>query len=817
MDKNSISEFGSENISDRFSDEFSGMDTADSAKSKKPEAVIRKNKDFTDKFDISLKTDTAEKITAETESENENVTQAKDISTSSKPSQIIQNPENNIRYMQKKKKDKKEKKKFKSAFPEKNDDKPKNIYDEIKLMINNRETDTPKKFSLPDFNEIKESFLLKKEEHKKRKRGNHRLNIEIKSTPDIDFFSMTFDELEENPVEPVYVSDEILESIVQKTDNDKSSADNIPEMQSHIEDYEKPEDAESIFSDMNDLQTTLHSRIITLLVLTVMSVYVVFANNLGLPIFSVLNSSVSPQGFIFIQLIMGIVALASSFTVVLGGLKKIFKKKSDCDSMTAVVMLSSLIAGIMMLTNTRLVEQGLLHIYIPVGIASLLFNALGKYLIVDRAICNFCFVSDDTREKYAMFCIDDEDRAERLTRDCIDDYPVVAASRKTDFLADFLKYTYSTDIADKFCKYAVPIFMGISLLSALLLPVINLDKYSGSVLQACFSVFAMSMSLCSCFSLSLIVNLPLNSIAKEYSETSGLMLGYQSVEDFYDTNALIADTSMIFPEKTITLGGLKLYSETQIDEAIIDAGSIAIAGNSILSGMFMTIADGKKEIFRKVESCSYEENLGLCGWINNRRVLLGTRKLMSSHNIDKLPSETAEKEYTDKGYDVVYLSVSGNLSAMFAVNIRANPEIKYWLSEMAEYDVKIAVKNNDALINSEKLSEIFDIPAEYFKIIDSRYNDDFIAETKEAPKTSASMAHEGDLSTMIKLISDSKNLRKNFVACILIQCAAAIIGIIFSIIFICMDSVQDVNPTMIIAYNLAWTLLISFFVKSRIF
>ena len=37
----------------------------------------------------------------------------------------------------------------------------------------------------------------------KRKRGNHRLNIEIKSTPDIDFFSMTFDELEDNPVEPV--------------------------------------------------------------------------------------------------------------------------------------------------------------------------------------------------------------------------------------------------------------------------------------------------------------------------------------------------------------------------------------------------------------------------------------------------------------------------------------------------------------------------------------------------------------------------------------------------------------------------------------
>ncbi|MGN0604978.1 MAG: hypothetical protein ACI4JM_00505 [Oscillospiraceae bacterium] len=832
MDNNTTSELGSENISDRFSDEFSANGMSDAKKSAKPEAVIRKNKDFTDKFDIPLKTDeiknydisvsesdAADEIINETEKNadgDEIVTQAKHISTSRKPSQIIKNPADNIRYMQKKE-NQKEKKKFKSEFFAKNGSKPKNIYDEIKFMINNKETDGKKKFSLPDFSVIKENFRLKQEENKKRKRGNHRLNIEIKSTPDIDFFSMTFDELEDNPVEPVYVSDDILESIGQKKENNKSSADNIPEIHSHIEDYEKSEDAESMFSDMNDLQTTLHSRIIALLVLTVMSAYVVFANDLGLPIFSVLNSSVSPQGFIFIQLIMGIVALASSFKVILGGLKKIFKGKADCDSMTAVVMLSSLVSGIMMLTNTRLVEHGMLHIYITVGIASLLFNTIGKYLIVDRAICNFDFVSDDTKEKYAMFCIDDEDRAERITRDFIDDYPVVAASRKTDFLTDFLKYTYSTDIADKFCQYAVPVFMGISLLSALLLPVINLDKYSGSIMQACFSVFAMSMSLCSCFSLSLIVNLPLNSVAKEYSETSGLMLGYQSIEDFYDANVLIADTNMIFPEKTITLGGIKLFSETQIDEAIIDAGSIAIAGNSILSDMFMTIADGKKELFRNVESCVYEENLGLCGWINNKRILLGNRKLMTAHNIDKLTSETLEKEFNDKGYDVVYLAVSGNLSALFAINVTANPEVKYWLSEMAEYDFKIAIKNNDAIINTKKLSETFDVPEEYFKIIESRYNDDFNAETKAAPKTSASMAHDGDLSTMIKLISDSKNLRRNFVICLLMQCAAAIIGIIFSIIFICIDSVQYVNPTMIMIYNLAWTLLISILVKSRIF
>ena len=759
MNKNSVSEF----------------DKAENQKVQ-PEAVQKRNREFTDKFDIPIIADSEK----QTDDEDTAVTQAKDISTGDKPSKIIKNPENNIRYM--KKEAENNKKLLKAEFLSGKNSSGSSVLSKI--------------------SEISEAVKLKKENHRRRKRGSQRLDIEIKSTPDTDFFSMTFDELKTFPKDD---------------ENKKSSADNIPEIKSHIEDYEKPEDSDSIFHDIQELKASLHTRIITLVILSVLCAYITLADTNDFPIFSALKSSVSPQGFIFIQIIMGIVALALSFTMVLSGIKKLFKRHADCDSMAAVSIISSLIAAAAMLIDTQLLEKGQVYIYICIGIVSLLFNTIGKYLIADRAMRNFEFVSDDSRKKYAMFCVDNEDTAEKLAKGCTDDYPVVAAARKTDFLKDFLKYTYSSDIADKFCMYAVPAFTAISFILSLLLPLVNRSAYSGSIAPVCFSVFAMCMSLCSCMAVSIVVNLPLDSVSREYSETSGLMLGYQSVEDFYDVNAIMACSPDLFPENSVILAGIKMFSDSKIDDAIIDAGSLAIQSESILEHMFLKIADGKKDIFRSVESCSYEDKCGVSGWISNRRILLGNRQLMEKHSIEGLPLESVEAEYTKNGHDVVYLSVSGNLAAAFIVKLKADPEVKYWTSEMAEHKIKLIIKNSDSLVTAARLSQVFDIPEEYFKVLDSDCHEDFDLETHPAPSTSASMAHEGDISTMIKLITDSGNLRRNFVAGMIMQCAASVLGIILASAFICMNSVQNFNPSIILGYNLAWTLITSALVKSRIF
>ena len=65
-----------------------------------------------------------------------------------------------------------------------------------------------------------------------------------------------------------------------------------------------------------------------------------------------------------------------------------------------------------------------------------------------------------------------------------------------------------------------------------------------------------------------------------------------------------------------------------------------------------------------------EKILPIGGWINNKRVLFGNRELMTSHYIEGMPTKTKETEFTSNGQEAVYLSISGNLSAMLRLSLR---------------------------------------------------------------------------------------------------------------------------------------------------
>ena len=58
--------------------------------------------------------------------------------------------------------------------------------------------------------------------------------------------------------------------------------------------------------------------------------------------------------------------------------------KADCDSLCAVSIVASIASTMIMFANGNLIRGSFVHIYVPVAIASLLFNTLGKLFIVNR-------------------------------------------------------------------------------------------------------------------------------------------------------------------------------------------------------------------------------------------------------------------------------------------------------------------------------------------------------------------------------------------------------------------------------------------------
>ena len=627
---------------------------------------------------------------------------------------------------------------------------------------------------------LKNIDTAKKEIAEKRKsKRTENSKIEVKATPDTDFLEI----------------------------EDKEKNSETKKRKKGFDDFTDKKQSAQLFNDLLDLRGKIVFRVTLLGILSVICCYIALANNCNLKMPEMINATIAPKSHVLIQLIISLLSLFSSFGCIFSGIRKFFKGRSDSDTFSAFSWFSAFVAGIFMFFAPSQISSNMFHVYIPIAVISLLFNAVGKLITVDRAINNFEFVSSDVAEHYAILYVENEELARRITRGTYVDYPILAKIRKTDFLTDFLKYTYSADIADKYSQKAVPIITAVSALVAVFSALLFRNIFMPYAVHAGFEIFALCMSLCSCIAITMTVNVPLLKASEKYSERSAVLLGYQSVDDFYDINSCMADADQLFPKGTIRLHAIKTFSDTKIDDAIIDAASLTSHANSILRHIFMDILSGNRELLRPVENYAYENSAGLCGWIDNKRILLGNRELMTSHSIEGIPTKSKEKEYTAGNREAVYLSVSGNLSAMFIIDIRPSFAVKQALHNLENNNICLMLRSVDSLITISKLAEIFGVPEEMLKIIPEKMHREFEEQVSPVSKQSASMACENDFPTMSDLLISAKRIRKTAVAGLVLQSASAILGIVLAIVFIMLKSFDQTTASSVLIYNLLWAII----------
>jgi Cu+-exporting ATPase len=307
-------------------------------------------------------------------------------------------------------------------------------------------------------------------------------------------------------------------------------------------------------------------------------------------------------------------------------------------------------------------------------------------------------------------------------------------------------------------------------------------------------------------------------VSKETLKNDGILLGYQSVDDLYDTNSLLVKAEDIFTEGTVRLGGIKVFSNTKLDEAFLDAASLSYHGGSLLQQLFADLIKGRENLLYPIDNFSYEDGMGLCGWIKNRRILLGSRELMETHNIEGVPTKTREAEYA-KGHEPIYLSISGSLAAMFVVDVIAGRGVRKWAERLVKKKVCIVVKSVDSFITAEKISAVYGIPNGMVKVLPKKLHEDFDAETKKAVRLSASMACAGKFSSMAQLILGIKNIHTSAVIALIFQTVSILLGFGLSMMLILSKAYESnyiyMSATAMIVYNLICTLLTCFAAGSK--
>ena len=568
-----------------------------------------------------------------------------------------------------------------------------------------------------------------------------------------------------------------------------------------------PNQEAEIRVNINLLRNAVFFRTVSLAVLTVIGTFLAIGESSYTLLYPALSQLMTVRGYCFLHLILGLLILFITFPTVINGMRKLFHREADSDTIAAMPLIPCLLTVLATIFVPEPMQHNLVHIFLPVSSFILLMNSIGKLFIIRRATRNFALLTKNF-EKYIVTCVQSETAAEELTRGVVQDYPILATIRKTKQMSDFLRHTYASDLADRFSKKLAPIVAGISLLLAAAITGIRIGVLETPAENIPFfcSVLTMLLTAGCSAGIPLTVNLPLDRASKRLCPHGCTLLGYQSVDDFYDVNSILVPAATLFPKQSITISGIKNFSGFQVEEALLDAASMVYAADSILQNAFAALVEEKDGgMLYQVEDCSYEDNLGICGWIRHRRVLLGNREMMMAHHVEGMPTKVRELEMTSGSQDVLYLSVSGVVAGMFVIDITADPMVKRQMQRLKEEQISVIVKSVDSCITLQRLTTLFGVPDSMLKILPSADNDLYEKETAPLQDVSASTIHDGSFFGTARLLLEARSIKRAATTGLLLQVIAVILGLSICIGYILVNGYDNITSQTLLFFQLVMT------------
>ncbi len=465
--------------------------------------------------------------------------------------------------------------------------------------------------------------------------------------------------------------------------------------------------------------------------------------------------SMNPITYLIIHLILFAVMLFEARGRVISGLSRLFSKTVTAESGVALAAVLTLVHTVLQFLNTSGVTDGTTPLLTAVAGLSLLLMQVSDKLEADRLSRNFALVVAQG-EKLTAKRIEDSDLAEEIGRPAVAlGEPRVTYFRKTEFSADYLKNSEDTQCTGGLMRWYLPIVVGLSLITAVAYLILNgLTAWLLAVTLFC-AMITVSAPVSVLLSLRLALSVASNDLRKKTTA----IVGYRAVSEYGSSHAVALDAIDLFPESAVLLHGIKTFSGTRIDEAILDAASVSIRAGGPLSHVFRRMILNKVDMLHEVDTLVYEQDMGLSGWVSGRRVLIGNRKLLDNHGID-IPSKDYEERYAKDGRQLVYLSIAGELSAMFVVSYIADPKMKKILTDLTHRRITLLVRTCDPNVTESLIASTFGLNGFYVELLGAPAGRSFEALVDGvSEQESVGILSTGGIDRMVDAVAKCRRLR----------------------------------------------------------
>lgn len=583
------------------------------------------------------------------------------------------------------------------------------------------------------------------------------------------------------------------------------------EEDAELEDYSSPKDKEAILRDMRSIKTGLLVHILLMVVVFGISLYLALAARdiqiagelLPLPTF--IQPELHLRSYMVTLCVVSAIGAVICSNTIGGGLLALLKFRANTDTLPMLALLGTLAQGICYIIKPEYFSVDKadfgtnLYLFFPVALFILLFNLIGKVLVILRIQNNFKLVSSEKLKHAAVF-LKDRTLLREISRGLSMEEYTIAYPETSPFLSNFLDNSYSEDHAEHMSRILAPV----CLLAGIVLSVLSY-LFNKDVAEA-VSTFTAIMCVSAPLTSTIAANLPLYRMSSKLIPAGAMVSGYSAVDAFSRTEAVVLDAKDLFRPSDIILHGIKPFDKSQIDSVILDAASVVCNTDGMLTDVFNKIIGSNRSMLRPVENVTYEDSMGLSAWVDGKRVLIGNRELMVNHGIE-VPSNDYETRFVRDRKNIIYLANSGQLSAMFVISYRPNDPTREQLEMLADRGIYLIINTSDPNITAEKIHAVYDFPLELIKLMPAKFHSAYEQLTAQKDRSPAKIGFIGSSRMMVTAILDCFTAKTAIDQTVLIQMIALVAGYALVALFSLMGNLSYLSILHLLIFQLVWAII----------
>ncbi len=587
-------------------------------------------------------------------------------------------------------------------------------------------------------------------------------------------------------------------SIFGEKEPEEESPTPAPQTLPALEDYTSPDDAFSVKADLIDRMRSLILRTVVTGIMAAVGIVATVMFSLPIPALQILHTNA--YWYLALNLVLLAVSAGVCYIPMKEGIKSLLRLKGNADSAIAFASWVTLLHGIAAFFAPDEYLQKNLSVYGCLAMLGLFLNSWGKLIMVRRIYANFKFVAYPEK-KQVVKIVSDESFADKLCRGMGLEKSIVAYEKPVGFLSNFLRLSYEPDPSEKLAGKLAPVGALASLAVAAMALLIFQDIQP--------TLAALSISACIWVPMCCVpaVNLFMRGACKRALRMGAMLVGYPGVRQFADTNAVILDAGQLYPGKNIVLHGIKGFSGERIDRAILEAGAVLAKAKSPMASTFDQIIQGKGELFPKVDSVSYEDEMGVIGWVGGRRVLVGNRKLLEEHGVAP-PAHSFEEQYQQDGRQVTYLATAGELRAMFVTSYIPDEKIMAQMRRLESEGVCFLIRTCDPNVTAQMVSDHFHVYYRSVRILPNHLSQ-VLEEEMEEETSRAYLAIRGRRpAVMQRLLLSCIRIRNKITLSLMLQSIGVVLGFLLTSFLIIASGLAQLGTLEMLIYTLFWVLAV---------